>query len=104
MSLLVNCAKASIRYDMAASPTLMVYPTGGEPYAPELPPEEIGASTEDLGNVKSLGVYLTEIKYFLGCVKAGKQPRTVTLEEARDAVRVCLAATKAAKTSRTVTP
>ena len=102
MSILVNCERASFRYDMALTPSLMIYPSDGDPFSPELPKEEVGVSTENLGNVKSLGAYYTEIMYFLGCLKAGKEPTTVTLAEARDAVRVCLAAGESVKTGRVV--
>lgn len=92
MYLLVACERCSIKLDTTASPTLMVYPAEGEPYAPELPEPEVGESTETSGNVGSLGGYYNEIKYFLNCIKSDRKPNIVTPESAREAVRICLAA------------
>lgn len=94
MALLVNCEKASIRFDMALDPSLMVFPTEGEPFAPELPDAGIGSSTETSGNISSLGGYYNEIKYYLECLKADKYPEIVTPQAARMAVKICLAAAK----------
>jgi len=102
MSLVVSMDKASIKLDSGAVPSLMVYPAEGEPFAPELPAPEIGASTETSGNLSSLGGYYNEIKYFLGCLKAGKQPDIVTPEDAKEAVRICLAVAKAAETGKEI--
>ena len=60
-TLTVNCEKATIHYDMSKAPTLMVYPAKGKPFTPKLPAEKIGESSENLGNVKSLAAYITEI-------------------------------------------
>lgn len=92
MYLLVACEKCSIKLDTTATPSLMVYPADGEPYAPKLPEPEVGESTETSGNVGSLGGYYNEIKYFLNCIKTGQKPDIVTPETARDAVRICIAA------------
>lgn len=102
MSLKVVCEKASIKLDSGSDPTLMVYPNEGEAYAPELPSADIGESTETSGNLSSLGGYYNEIKYFVGCLNAGKKPDVVTPEQAREAVKICLAITKSAETGQTV--
>ena len=104
MALLVNCEKGSFRYDLGSTPSLMVYPEKGKPFAPKLPKEKVGKSTEKLGNVSSLGGYYIEIKYFLDCIKAGKKPETVTPGQASDSVRVCLAAAESIKTGKKVKP
>ncbi|MHB0911957.1 MAG: Gfo/Idh/MocA family protein [Armatimonadota bacterium] len=102
MALLVACEGATFKFDMSASPSLMVYPFEGEAYAPELPKPNIGASTETSGNISDLGGYYNEIKYFIDCVKSGREPEVVTPKDAREAVRVCLAVTESAKTDQVV--
>lgn len=102
MGLVVACEKATIRFDSAASPTLMVYPAGAPAYAPPLPAPEIGDSTETQGNIGSLGGYYNEIKYYLDCLEAGRAPAVVTPETAREAVRFCLAAAESARTGKIV--
>jgi len=100
MALLVACEKATIRFDSAASPTLVVYPFEGEAYPPALPAPEVGLSAEALGNIGSLGGYYNEIRYFLECLNSGRRPEIVTPEDAREAVRICLAITKSAQTGK----
>ncbi len=101
MALLVACEKATICFDSGASPSLVVYPMEGEAFAPELPAPQVEASTATQGNIASLGGYYNEIKYFLDCLEEGKSPATVTLEEAREAVRLCLAAAQSARSDKT---
>jgi predicted dehydrogenase len=102
MSLLVHCEKATMNYDLSASPSLMVYPVEGEPFTPDLPKPSIGVSTETSGNISNLGGYYNEIKYFIDCIKTGKKPEIVTPESARDAVRLCLAAARSVEIGQPV--
>jgi predicted dehydrogenase len=102
MALLVACEKATIRFDSAASPSLVVYPFQGATYAPPLPSPDIGASSENLGNIGSLGGYFNEIKYYLDCLEAGRTPEVVTPESARDSVRLSLAVAESARVRRIV--
>jgi len=102
MSLVVSCEKASIKLDSGATPSLMVYPNEGEPYAPKMPEQKVSVSTETSGNLSDLGGYFNEIKYFIDCIKAGKHPEIVTPECGREAVRFSLAARKSAETSAIV--
>jgi predicted dehydrogenase len=101
MSLLVACEKATIRYDSGASPSLVVYPMEGETFAPPLPEPKVSVSTETQGNIGSLGGYYNEIKYFLDCLEADKTPDVVTPEDARESVRISLAAAESARTGKT---
>lgn len=98
MALLVACEKATIRFDSGANPSLVVYPFKAESYAPALPDPEVGVSAEALGNIGSLGGYYNEIKYFLDCLNSGRAPDMVTPEDAREAVRLCLAVKKSVET------
>ncbi len=102
MALLAACEKATIRFDSAASPTLVVYPFDGASFAPPLPDPNIGVSTETQGNIGSLGGYYNEIKYFLDCLEAGRKPAVVTPEEARESVRFSLAVAESARTGQVV--
>jgi predicted dehydrogenase len=100
MALLVACEKATLRFDSAANPTLVVYPFEGAAYTPELPAPEVGLSAGGLGNIGSLGGYYNEIKYFLDCLNSGRKPDVVKPEEAREAVRLCLAIARSAETGK----
>ena len=102
MSLLVACEKATIRLDSGGSPSLMVYPFEGEPFAPSLPAPKVSVSSDAQGNIGSLGGYYNEIKYFLDCLAAGKKPEVVTPQDAREAVRISLAVRESAITGNTV--
>lgn len=102
MALTVACEGCTIKLDSGATPSLMVYPMEGEPFAPALPEPEVGESTETTGNVGSLGGYFNELKYYLGCIKAGKKPDVVTPADAREAVRICIAARESVKTGKVV--
>jgi predicted dehydrogenase len=103
MALLVACEKATIRYDSAASPTLVVYPFEGAAFAPPLPEPKVGVSSEPQGNIGSLGGYFNEIKYYLDCLEAGRKPSVVTPEGARESVRFSLAVAESARTGKVVT-
>ena len=102
MALLVACEKATIKFDMAADPALMVYPFEGEAFAPEVPEPGVGLASDAGGNLASLGGYFNEIRYFVDCVKAGKKPEIVTPQTGREAVRICLAVGKSATTGEVV--
>lgn len=103
MGLVVACEKATIRFDSGLSPSLVVYPFDGPSIVPHLPAPKVGASVETAGNVSSLGGYYNEIKYFVTCLREGRKPDVVTPAEAREAVRICLAAAKSATTGAIVT-
>ncbi len=98
----VACKRGSIRFDNAASPALLVYRDGKQPFAPEVPEVGIGVA-EGGGNISSLGGYFNEIKYFVDCISAGVHPEVVTPHTAREAVKTCLAATQSANTGQPIT-
>ena len=97
MNMLIQLDKASIKLNLADSPSLVVYLEDGGEIVPELPKVEVGQSTETSGNISDLGGYFLELKYFIDCVKAGKKPEILTPEDAMLAVKVCLAAIKSSK-------
>ena len=102
MALLVACEKATLKFDISMSPSLMVYPTDEEAFAPEMAKPNIGSSTETSGNISDLGGYYNEIKYYIDCLKANKAPEKVTIEDAREAVRICVAEAKSVDTGEIV--
>lgn len=101
MSLLVSGERGAIRFDSSQSPSLVVYPTGGESYVPDVPKPGAGQASAS-GNVSELGGYLNEINYFLDCVKHDKSPDLVTLKDARESVRTCLASRQSLENGETV--
>ena len=101
-SAIVECEKASIRLDITASPSLMVFPSGGAAFAPEVPSVGEGASAEAGGNVSSLGGDLVEIGYFLDCLESNRRPEIVTPDSARTSVKISLAARKSAQSGEPV--
>lgn len=54
------------------------------------------------GNIDALAGYFNEISYFVDCVKTGRSPQVVTLEDARQAVRICVAVRESVKTGKTM--
>lgn len=87
MQYTVNFEKATAVFDISAANPLSVYQEGQEPQAIALP--------------KGMG-YAAEIAYFIQCVKAGKQPETVTLAQAAETVRVIEAEVASVKAGRSV--
>jgi len=102
MSLLVACEKATIRFDSAAAPALVVYPVEGGSVAPPLPEPKVGASSETQGNIGSPGGYFNENKYLVDCLEAGRKPAVVTPHDARESVRFSLAVSESARTGKVV--
>ena len=102
MGLLVVGERGTIRYDSSQDPSLVVYPASGGSYVPDVPKPHVERTTESAGNVSDLGGYLNEIKYFLDCIKADKAPDLVTLSDARESVRICLASMQSLATGETM--
>lgn len=102
MSLLVAGERGAIKFDSSQSPSLVVYPASGGSYIPDVPKPGAGRATASGGNVSDLGGYLNEINYFLDCVGSNKTPDLVTLEDAREAVRICLASRQSVDSGETV--
>ena len=72
------------------------YEKGKQPAAVNVPQPTTGASVEAGGNISSLGGYYNEIKYFVDCVAANREPKTVTAEDARDTVALVFRETASA--------
>jgi UDP-N-acetylglucosamine 3-dehydrogenase len=105
MGLKVNLEGGCIEFSSRLSPSVLVAPTGGGMAHPEVPQPEVPSSgtAGTAGNIESLGGYFVEVNYFVNCIDAGEKPTTVTPEEAKFAVELCLAATKSMETGKVVT-
>jgi predicted dehydrogenase len=51
----------------------------------------VEGKAREIVNCQGLDGHAAELEYFLSCVKAGKQPATVTIDDAVDVTRTCLA-------------
>lgn len=78
---------ASISYDSTRTPSLLVYPAEGEPFAPEVTPGS---------------AYDIEIAHFVHKVAGQQVPEILTPFESRESVRLILAEKKSAQTKRAV--
>jgi len=88
MSLLIACEAGTIRFDTSQNPSLVVYSTNGE-FVPKMPASPAVGTLKGAGNIEALAGYFNEISYFIDCVKTGRSTEVVTLEDARQAVRIC---------------
>lgn len=104
MGLRVLLEGGAIELDSRLSPALSVYPLAGGVEHPEVPQPEVPTAGRagTAGNIEALGGYFVEIQYFVECLDRGEEPTIVTPREARDAVRLCLAATESAESGRPV--
>jgi predicted dehydrogenase len=102
MALLIACEKGAIQFDSSRTPSLVVYPAGSGEYAPEMPALPAVSAAKGAGNIEALVGYFNEISYFVDCVKTGRLPEVVTLEDARQAVRICLAVRESTMTGKII--
>ncbi|MFB3880172.1 MAG: Gfo/Idh/MocA family protein [Armatimonadota bacterium] len=104
MGLKINLEGGSIEFNSRLSPSLLVAHADGSVTHPDVPQPEVPAvaGAGSAGNISALGGYFVEVNYFVDCVDKGRKPTTVTAEEAKYAVELCLAATKSAETGRPV--
>lgn len=87
MSYSVNFERATAEYKLGQDKPLTLYEPGKSPAAVELEPR--------------MG-YDIEIEYFLDCIKTGRKPQTVTLDDAANTIRICEAEGKSIASGRTV--
>ena len=102
MGLKVNLEGGSIELNSRLSPSLLVTPAGGGVEYPEVPQPEVPSvgSAGSAGNIEALGGYFTEVQYFVNCVDNDEAPQTVTPEEAKLAVELCVAATESMESGK----
>jgi predicted dehydrogenase len=79
--------KATVEHDAKSGVPLTVHTADGKSLKPRVP--------------KNDG-YVAELRHFVDCVQAGKASSVVTAQDARDALTVTLAETKAVKTGKAV--
>lgn len=87
MSYTIIFDKATVEYSNHQSPTVKVYYSGGKVESPTLVPGD---------------GYDAEINYFLGCITKNQKPKTVTPEDALNAVNLVRAEEKSARDHRNV--
>jgi predicted dehydrogenase len=88
MGFTVNFDKATVVYDMARQPPLVVYEAGKPPA--DIPVEQV------------MG-YDLELDYLLRCIQQGERPSVVTIQDARDSLRIVDAEVESIRTGKTVT-
>jgi len=76
--------KGVLSYSSASLP-LACYELNKEPSAVHVP-QAVTGDVQAGGNISSLGGYYNEIKYFVDCLNANREPAVVTAETARDAI------------------
>ncbi len=79
--------KAAVVWDMSSGNPLTVFHAAGGTETPAMPPND---------------GYYGEIDYFLRCIEQGRQPRTSTPKDSRDAVAIALAEAKSIRTGKPV--
>lgn len=87
MRYLANFERATAVFDIAAESPLTLYEPGRNPQPVELEPH--------------MG-YDYEVAYMIDCIEAGRKPRTVTLRQAAESIRIVEAESQSAKTGQTV--
>mgnify|MGYP005844190347 CR=1 FL=1 len=98
MGLRIALEGAAIEFNSRLTPSVLVALPDGSVEHPEVPAVQVPATAGagSAGNISALGGYFIEVKYFVDCVDKGEPPTVVTPEEAKQAVRLCVAATKSA--------
>jgi predicted dehydrogenase len=84
---LVALEEATVEYDAKAGLPLTVHPRRGKSRQPKV--------------AKSDG-YVAELRYFVDCIGAGKQPTVVTAQDGRNALAVTLAEARSVRTGERV--
>lgn len=93
--------RATFKYSSDRTPTLTIFQPENEPYSPEF--LSVGKdSGGSVGNIAELGGYYEELKYFIGCIDAGKKPDRIKPQDARQSLEICLAEFKSLRTGRKV--
>jgi predicted dehydrogenase len=95
--------EATVDYRLDREKQLLVYAKDAKE------PEEIvlaqptGEKSDAGGNISDLGGYLTEIEYFVDCVRKGTPPTVTTPSDARESVRLLEAEIESVASGRVVT-
>lgn len=84
----VRFEKATVTFSSARNPSLMIYEEAGTVFEPKIDKAFESQSEGLRGNISSLGGYYNEIKYFIECLKQGKQPEIAPLEEGIESFRL----------------
>jgi len=101
MAFRANFERATVDFNMANSPTMLVYRGNRKPLEPKVDKPEVKGGAAG-GNISDLGGYFNEIQYFINCVERGRTPKIVTPKDARNSVALVLAEQKSAESGRPV--
>lgn len=74
-------------FDSTRNPTVLLHRDGAAPEPPPVARPDIG-SAEGGGNISSLDGYYNELKYFVDCVKTGRQAERCSAEDAASSVEL----------------
>ncbi len=89
--------EATVIYNGTKDPALLVYEKDGKVFAPELKKDDQMQDAVSGINLSDLGPYYTEIRYFLECLRSGKEMRRAPLEEGVKSVLLGLEELEAAR-------
>jgi predicted dehydrogenase len=105
MGLKIHLEGGTIEFNSRLAPSVLVAAADGGVAHPEVPQPEVPSvgSAGTAGNIEALGGYFVEVNYFVDCLDGGEKPTTVTGEEAKSAVELCLAATKSMESGEVIT-
>lgn len=77
----VRFENATVAFNSARNPSVMVYGEDGTVQDPVIKKEFVSRIEGLGGNISSLGGYYNEIRYFIECLKNGKEPVIASLDE-----------------------
>ncbi len=82
--------KAAVAFNSAKNPSLMVYGEDGTVLEPTIEKDFVSQNGKLGGNISSLGGYYKELRYFVECLKQGKEPEISPLEEGIESFRLTM--------------
>jgi len=91
MSFRVQFERAAVVFSSSSSPAMRIYEQEGAVLEPDLSvADEAAATSEEGGNISSLGGYYNELAYFLDCLTSGRSIEQSTLKDGCDSLRLTL--------------
>jgi predicted dehydrogenase len=92
---------AAVEFDSRKNPTLTIVEKSRERRALAFKAPRVKGSASG-GNVSALGGYYNELRYFIDCLEAGRDPEIATPTQGVESVRTVRAEIKSATLGRTV--
>ena len=88
MAYTVSFERATVTFSSVYG--LHVYPAEGQAFEPQIERQKRVSSSDQGGNIASLGGYYNELLYFIRCIQENAVPSVATLEQAARSVRFVL--------------